>query len=101
MSRKAPPDQEGLEQESGTSEQTSEQTENSSEQCKQSEEQQLDEDLDQRIDAEGSYRISQRDFDHPASAGFRYRQSSGQQFWFGEERCGPYIKRGHRKTKFR
>ena len=43
---------------------------------------------------------SQRIFDHPASAGFRYRRASGQQFRAGERR-GPYLQRGARKTGFR
>ena len=43
---------------------------------------------------------STRVFDHPASAGFRYRRSSGQQFRVGERR-GPYLRRGSRKTGFR
>ena len=33
---------------------------------------------------------SHRVFDHPASAGFRYRRASGQQFRIGERR-GPYL----------
>ena len=43
---------------------------------------------------------SHRVFDHPASAGFRCRRASGQQFRVSEQR-GPYLQRGSRKTGFR
>lgn len=56
----------------------------------------------EREQASRQFRIidSQRVFDHPASAGFRYRRSSGQQFWLGERR-GSHLRHGRRKTGFR
>ena len=58
-------------------------------------------DVDRRSDSP-QFRIvdSSRVFDHPASAGFRYRRASGQQFRVGERR-GPYIRRGKRRTGFK
>ena len=58
-------------------------------------------DVDRNTDSP-QFRIvdSHRVFDHPASAGFRYRRASGQQFRVGERR-GPYLRRGSRKTGFR
>ena len=57
-------------------------------------------DFSQNIEVEDTQRLSQRQFDHPASAGFRCRTNSGQQFRFGEHH-GPYTKRGHRKIGFK
>ena len=58
-------------------------------------------DVDRQSDSP-QFRIvdSSRVFDHPASAGFRYRRASDQQFRVGERR-GPYIRQGKRRTGFK
>ena len=68
----------------------------------QQQEQETDETTEQQEQPQDyalSGQIQQREIDHPASKDFKYRQSSGQRFRFGERR-GPYTERGKRKTGF-
>ena len=98
LSRQAPAEEEGNDdiEEASSDEQ---ETQGEDAQEKGAEENPIDVDRDRESP---QFRIidSQRVFDHPASASFRYRRSSGQQFRFGKRR-GPYLRRGRRKTGFR